>query len=87
MRWQKGKGLNPADNSDHELYLKKMHETMVEAITEKLTAVCEAVEEEERNKTYLEVLHHSMYCRKKIQTFMVRLLRLQIYSYLGNPEG
>lgn len=63
----------PAENSAHESYLKAMCDAMVGAVTKKLVGVCEAVEEEEKNKTYVEVLHHSIYGQKKIQTFMVRV--------------
>jgi len=71
VRWQKGKGLHPSENTAHEIYLKELCASMVDAVTKKLGAVCEAIEEEEKNQTFVEVLHHTLWGQKKIQIIMV----------------
>ncbi len=73
LKWQKGKGINPAENPAHKSYLTLLCETMVDAVAKKIVEVSGIMEEETRNKTYVEVLYHSMYGHKRIQRFMVRI--------------
>lgn len=81
LKWQKGKGLDPKENSLHVQYLDRLCDTMVEAVKEKIDAVSKAIESEGSHKTYLEAVHHSLYCKKKAGAFMVRKQDCLIIQY------
>lgn len=71
MKWHKGSGLDPIENSTHTEYLQDFSQELLTALKSKIDTVAETLQSEARNTTFQEVMHHSDYCLKKAKIFMV----------------
>lgn len=71
LKWQKGTGLDPANNPTHMEYLEELSSEIVAAFKEKINATAETVEDRARDTVCQEVMQHSTYCKKRATTFMV----------------
>lgn len=71
IKWQKGMGLDPVENSSHKEYLQEAGREMVAALKEKISAVAKCLQHHAKGKVCLELKHHAIYCKKKGNTFMV----------------
>ena len=75
IKWQKGRGLCPEENSTHEDYLRQLGEDMATTLKARISSTAEALDCKTRDVLCQEVIFHSAYCRKKAKSFMV------YYSY------
>ena len=74
LKWQKGMGLDPDENSSHAEYLLELSSEIARTLTEKITAAAQELEElgeESGGVVFQEVTQQSVYCCKKAATFMV----------------
>lgn len=84
LKWQKGVGLDPADNAAHSDYLQELCSAISTTLKDKISAVAEAMEDSSRDVTCQEVMQHSAYCQKKAASTMVytRTKELPLFSFL-----
>ena len=71
IKWQKGRGLDPEENSTHEEYLREFSEKMVETLRERINIAAESLDCKAQDSLCQEVMFHTAYCRKKAKCFMV----------------
>ena len=74
LKWQRGSGLDPVENSAHEDYLQQLCSEIATTLKTRISAAAETLEEGCGNSTCQEVMQHSAYCKKKAKTFMVHSL-------------
>lgn len=56
---------------------------MVAALQEKISAAAEYLEDKVKDKVCQEVMHHSIYCKKKANTFKVSIAPLPLPLFLS----
>ena len=71
LKWQKNKGLDPAQNPAHSEYLSDLCDSVVSVLQTKLSNVAQLLDVEASDPVYQEVLCHGERCKEKIKGFVV----------------
>lgn len=71
IKWQRGKGVDPATCPSHETYLTQMCERVCQCLEQHISRAADIINIQSHNSTYQEVLTHNTHCRKLYQTYMV----------------
>lgn len=71
LKWQKNKGLDPAENTTHEEYLSELAESVQSMLTQMITDTADLLKVQSGSPVYQEALCHGQYCQERASTFWV----------------
>lgn len=72
LKWQKGKGLDPSDNTAHAEYLEDLGLRMTTVLKDRITGVARMMDSGAGNSVFQETSYQNIYCKKKALATMVK---------------
>ena len=72
LKWQKNKGLDPAENPTHSEYLSDLAESVQSSLIQMIAATADIMEVQSGSPVYQETLCHGQYCKDRAKSLWVR---------------
>ena len=71
VKWQKNRGLDPAENPTHSEYLSDLGNSIQSSLMQMVADTADLLEVQSGSPAYQEALCHGQYCKEKGQMFWV----------------